>query len=342
MFSKLSVVVLAVAVSTGFAANQCRSGTVVNGKTNPQPYAFPHNWDETQPAPELAANQSCNWVVTIPTGYYARVVISGVINGKTGSIKTADCNGLVLINKEENKEPYFFPFPKFNVIVDNVEPSTFAFKIVFLPLPTELDYSVEVGRDPQIINMTKDVYVVQTGEETSLIAFPADPAHQNTLRSALIFKGENFFGPYLTNLEQIWQNRNQFISENDGLYIVNVEASNVSDQLLLQYSKYTRDINPYRQLVCSPNETPCTKILNGGSGRSGVVYVGNQKQTLTAITIDVTSTLDVYYGGLTNSSHHGTYSGATIQSNLPMTFVGNGITQYIVSNGNAQLSFQLN
>ena len=90
------------------------------------------------------------------------------------------------------------------------------------------------------------------------------------------------------------------------IYVVNVQARNVMDQLLVQeagcksvcvsgclhhHFSDTKGITAYEGLNCSPSST-CRKPLQPGNPKSGLVNIGNQTQTLTAITMDKVGHLD--------------------------------------------------
>ncbi|CAL2028834.1 unnamed protein product [Caenorhabditis brenneri] len=91
--------------------------------------------------------------------------------------------------------------------------------------------------------------------------------------------------------------------------------------------------------ILCPTSSTCRKPLQPGNPKSGLVYIGNQTQTLAAIAMDKTSSLSVYYGGSSNFGFYRTYTGSTIQSLLPLTSAP-GITQYIISGGRTSFTFQ--
>ncbi|EGT52948.1 hypothetical protein CAEBREN_24672 [Caenorhabditis brenneri] len=341
MASKLLFLVpLFVVFSTGFSANTCRIGTVVNRQVNNQTYSFPTHWNESHSAPHLAADQSCSWVITVPQGYYVKLIMSGRINDSVGHFQTVDGNGNIVMTQHEIKEPYYFPSPKFTLIVNNEAPATFAFEVIWAPFPTAIAYDAGIGSHAHIVNITQDIFAAEFSCEIScsLLAFPADVKHHYTLRSVLIFSGNDFNGKYLTNLFQVYNTRTQMITPNTVIYIVNLEASGVLDQLLVQSAQYTQDLDPYKELSCDKTGS-CSKFLGGGTGKSGLVYVGNQNQTLTSISMDQTATLSVYYGSQAPFFFYQTYNGSSIQSMLPLTFEGGYMTNYIVSSGKSTLTF---
>uniref|UniRef100_A0A1I7TUR3 CUB_2 domain-containing protein n=1 Tax=Caenorhabditis tropicalis TaxID=1561998 RepID=A0A1I7TUR3_9PELO len=340
MFSPL-IFLLLLALPLAISAGKCRIGTVVNRPFTNQPYSFPTNWNESHSAPHLDADQSCSWVVTIPQGFYVKLVIAGRINDSVGHFQMVDGNGNVVMSQHENKEPYYFPSPKFTLIVNNEAPATFGFKVQWAPFPIINEYEAGIAMLAHIVNITENVFGAEfSAPGASLMAFPANTSHSHTLRSAMVFQGKDANGTYLTNLFNIYNTHTQYIAPNALIYIVNVEAQGVKDKLLVQSSQYTNDLNPYHQLFCAPGAT-CSKTLNGGNSKSGLVYIEDQDQTLNAITMDVTATLSIYYGSQTDFFFLGSYTGATIQSNLPLTFSGGYMTQYIISHGKAELTLQM-
>ncbi|EGT52983.1 hypothetical protein CAEBREN_20316 [Caenorhabditis brenneri] len=342
MYSKLTFVLLATVFATCLGAYTCRTGTVVNRPVNNQPYTFPINWDDNQTAPALAAGQDCSWVVTIPQGYYAKLIISGDLTDSVGYIQMVDTNGNVQKTKHENKNPYFFPSPKFTLIVDNQAAATFAFKVVWAPFPVGTSFEALVDLYAKVVDVTKEVFAgkLDCSNSCSMFSFPVDTISFFNLRSVLVFSGLGYNGTYLTSLYQMYKNPMQWIGPPTILYIVNLQASGADDKLLVQSSAFTSDIKLYEELNCIPSST-CTIPLNNGPGKSGLVYAGNQNQTLTDIFMDKTATLTVYYGSQTHFALYKTYQGSTIQKMLPLTFKGGFMTNYIISAGKSIFTFSL-
>lgn len=72
----------------------CKVGKAINKPViNGTPVFWPASWNETQPAPQLEKGQSCSWIVTIPRGYYAKLIISGKTTGNDSVIQTVDSAG---------------------------------------------------------------------------------------------------------------------------------------------------------------------------------------------------------------------------------------------------------
>uniref|UniRef100_A0A1I7TUR2 CUB_2 domain-containing protein n=1 Tax=Caenorhabditis tropicalis TaxID=1561998 RepID=A0A1I7TUR2_9PELO len=339
------IFLLLLALPLAISAGKCRIGTVVNRPFTNQPYSFPTNWNESHSAPHLDADQSCSWVVTIPQGFYVKLVIAGRINDSVGHFQMVDGNGNVVMSQHENKEPYYFPSPKFTLIVNNEAPATLGFKVMWAPYPQTTSVIAGIGGTAHVINITKDVFASEFGSSSgiSLLPFPAEQGRNHyTLRSALVFQGFNTNGTYLTNLFNIYNTHQQAIYPSSAaIYVINVEPRGVLDELVVQSAEYTRDLNPYSELLCAPGTT-CTRTLKGTSNsKSGLVHVGRGNQTLTAITMDTTATLSIYYGSQWAFFYDSTYNGSTIQSQLPLTFWGSYMTQYIISSGEAKFTFQI-
>ncbi|CAL2046595.1 unnamed protein product [Caenorhabditis brenneri] len=335
---------LAIGFFTAFSApttHVCKTGNIVNRNSN-QTYSFPSNWNEYQSAPHLAPDQSCSWVVTVPMGYYAKLIIDGRINDTMGHFQMIDANGNVVETQHENKEPYYFPSPKFTLIVNNEAPAKFGFKVIWAQYPNLPSVIAGIGGNPHLLNITESVRSSAFGSSShiSLLAFPADPKNTFSLRSVLIFSGIDTNSSYINNLYELHKKQHQWISPGDGCFVINVEARGVLDKLLVQESSYTENLKPYNELNCKANST-CSKKLNGEPGRkSAFVSIDKQTHTLLDVRMDPNATLTIYYGGITGFGFDQSYDGSTIQSQLPLDFYG-GITQYVISSGPSYFTFHL-
>ncbi|KAF1758007.1 hypothetical protein GCK72_014465 [Caenorhabditis remanei] len=342
MNSFSALVTIALLISTvSSAGNVCKTGNVLNRPVNDQPVYWPATWRENQSAPALEAEQSCSWIVTVPSGYYAKLIISGKMNDNISHFQTIDSAGNFVQTTHEGEQPYYFPSPKFTLAMSNEKAATFGFKIVWGKYPSGLKYDMGVSRSPVVVNITKDIFAAEYSGTSgiSLFAFPANPKNYFSLRSTLVFEGKDFNGRYISNLYSLYQSRKQFLSS--GLvYIVNLEASNVLDQLLIQDSAYTNNLQQYSELDCPINST-CSVTINGGDKASALVTVGEKHQVLLDLVMQVSAWVTVYYGSINNFGYYKSYAGESILSNLPMTF-DSEVVHYVISHGKASFTFQMN
>lgn len=325
----------------GVQANgACQNENYIN-RTSTDEYYFPADWNENESPPGQAAGQGCSWNINIPQGYYVKLIINGHLYDNHSNFEIYDYYGNVeFFKNNDGTKPYFLVGPKFLLSIENESAASYGFKVEWLKFPQGIDYNAGIGGVPQVINITKDVLTAEFSAVTgiSLLAFPADLNNIDTLRSTLVFEGRDYNGKFVGSLYHLYLKSNQYLSSGQMIYVVNVQARYVMDQLLIQEAGYTKGITAYEGLNCPPSST-CRKPLQPGNPKSGFVYIGNQTQTLTAITMDKTSALSVYYGGITNAGFYKTYTGSTIQSLLPLTF-SPGITQYIISGGRTSFTFQ--
>uniref|UniRef100_A0A8R1IFS0 CUB_2 domain-containing protein n=1 Tax=Caenorhabditis japonica TaxID=281687 RepID=A0A8R1IFS0_CAEJA len=129
-----TIVILVTLLAFACAANVCKQGNIVNMPGNSKPYYFPSSWNENHTAPELQKHQSCSWTVTVPQGYYAKLIIDGKTQDTDSSFQTIDAAGNLIQSRHEKKEPYYFPPAKFTIAVTNgANPATLGFKIVWTP-----------------------------------------------------------------------------------------------------------------------------------------------------------------------------------------------------------------
>ncbi|EGT52933.1 hypothetical protein CAEBREN_09754 [Caenorhabditis brenneri] len=326
-------------------------------KIDPNPYYYPSTWMESQPAPMLDNNQTCDIVFQVPPGYYAKVIISSAIQDNAshfGVVDTANKYYLFVLFFEnpyigwsldyrinhETQDPWYFSNGQVVIIVNTVSPAAFGLKVTWQQYPSGTPIRSGVGITPLVLNATKDVYSAEFSAVTglSLTAFPVEPKNYLSLRSTLISEGDSFNGKFVNSLYGLFYSQKQYFSKSTSIYIVNVAASGVADHLLLQESAFVRNIKPYEGLNCPPSST-CTKQLSGGKTSSGLVYVGSQTQTILDIFIDWDATLSVYFGSPTDTNLYNTYNGTTIRSLLPLKYYS-GVTQYIVSSGNSMMTFK--
>ncbi|EGT37171.1 hypothetical protein CAEBREN_02302 [Caenorhabditis brenneri] len=339
MFKLLFISAFALCASLASAAGNVCTPTTVYRPSNSDAYYWPATWKEQQAAPALGGNQTCGWAVIVPKGYYAKLIMSGRMGDNTSHIQTIDAGANSIISTHENKEPYFFPSETFTVYVYADSDATFAMKIVWAKLPTKMDYSMGIGKNPKLVNITSDIFAAEYSSTTglSLLAFPADKKRIASLRSTFVYEGKDSNGNYVSNLYLLYKSKKQWISSGSVIYVVNVEARNVEDKLLVQESGYTKDIAEYVEFSCQANST-CTGYLDAGNKTSALVSVDNTSQTLMYVTLNVNSYLTVYYGSPNDAGKYLTISGSTIQSNLPMTF-GAPVVQYVVTGGKASFTF---
>ncbi|CAB05130.1 CUB-like domain-containing protein [Caenorhabditis elegans] len=342
MFS-LTVFLATVAITISAAQNTCNTQSTINRPVNGQPVYWPATWRENQTAPALAEDQSCSWIVTIPEGYYARLIINGKMGDPYSHFLTIDSAGNLITSSHETMQPYFFPPSKFTLSLSNDEVAAFAFKIEWSPFNIPTSYDAGIGMQPHVLNITKDRFAAEfNSDAVSLLVSPVDPKNYYSLRSTLVFEGQDFNGFYRTNLYLLYRSRQQWISSKQTIYVINLEASNKLDTLLIQDAQYTRDYADYVQLNCG-GSTTCIATVDGGNKKSAIasVLVSQNNETLVDIRMDPSATMKVYYGSETAFAFDSTYNGSTINSLLPLTFYGSYVTQYVISNGKATLTFNI-
>nr|pir hypothetical protein F55G11.3 - Caenorhabditis elegans [Caenorhabditis elegans] len=235
MFKRL-LTCLAVVAAVSAAGNVCKVGKAINKPViNGTPVFWPASWNETQPAPQLEKGQSCSWIVTIPRGYYAKLIISGKTTGNDSVIQTVDSAGNRIQTTQENMEPYYFPASKFTIAVTNKGFATLAFKVVWWPLPPS-KYVHLVGPTGQVVNVTETIFAMQYEGPggLTLLTFPGDLKNYYSLRSALVFEGNNLdTANYVSNLYLLYQKKVQWSTSQEILAgideIVELHPQSMSD-----------------------------------------------------------------------------------------------------------------
>ncbi|CAB05218.1 CUB-like domain-containing protein [Caenorhabditis elegans] len=335
------LVCLAFAVVVSAAGNVCKTGKAINKPViDGTPVYWPASWTETQPAPQLEKGQSCSWIVTIPHGYYAKLIISGKTTDKDSRFQTVDAAGNLIQTTQENMEPYYFPASKFTIAVTNEGSATFAFKVVWWPLPSSQFVGL-VGTTGLVVNATETVsamgFYIPGG--LTLLSFPEDLKNYISLRSTLIFEGKNMDSAnYIASLYQLYQKKVQWRTIQQNINIVNLEASRSNNKVLLQGSQYLTGIDEIVELHPQPNSI-YNGTLNGGTKMSSLVAVSDLKLQMIDAQMEDASTVTVYYGSPDVFTLDKTYTKGQLVKALPLTFNGHFV-QFVVSKGKAVFTFK--
>ncbi|KAF1758903.1 hypothetical protein GCK72_015363 [Caenorhabditis remanei] len=341
MFFRLFLFLSVASVSLA-AGNVCKTSNVVNRLVNSKPYYWPATWNETQTAPALEMGQTCSWTVTIPQGYYAKLVINGQTQDSTSIFQTIDTAGNLMRTSQEGMQPYYFPPSKFSVTVSNQAAATFAFRIEWKLLPTNPTLYTEISAIAKVINATNKEYYIgcESNSGVSLLPFPENINNYYSLRSTLIFEGGRIQrGNYIGNLFLIYQSGNQYITSSgfDSVVIVNLEASNQTNLLLIQESRYVENLH-YVELVPVLN-SQYKATLNSQVKTSALVSTSSIKQTLIDIQMDDNANITVAYGTPDPMVFDKTYTGVEFRKLLPIMY-DTPVLTFVLDSGVAVFTFQ--
>ncbi|CAO4378377.1 unnamed protein product [Caenorhabditis nigoni] len=337
------LVSLAVLSAVSAAGTTCKTGNVVNRLVSGRPYYFPATWNETMPAPELAKEQTCSWTVTIPQGYYARLIIDGTVRDKDSRFQIIDSVGNFIQTTHEEMDPYFFPPTKFTLAVSNEGVATFGFQIQWIAHNnTEMDFAF-VGSLDHDLNVTSSVFCEGLGgaEGISLLAFPQNRKHPYSLRSTLVYEAapNQQIGNFINNLYEMYLTKKQWISNVPSIVICNLEVSNNTDFLVVQSSVHTKNLN-YVELVTVPG-TKYNATVNSEKKTSALISASYYNQTMTDIQMDATSVISQYYGTPSGFTFDRNYTATEMKSALPMEYPGGAYTvQWVLNSGKAVFTFQ--
>ncbi|PIC34935.1 hypothetical protein B9Z55_014445 [Caenorhabditis nigoni] len=324
------------------SGNVCTISTgEINKPANSQPYYWPSTWNENKTAPALQGSQKCTWNVNVPDGYYAKLIVSGKTGDADSEFQFADSAGRVLITKTEGLQPYYFPPSMFIVYLNVINPATFAFKITWMKLPTKVTKASAISSTPQLINATNNAYYIGYSAVTgvSLVPFPQTTKDFYSLRSSLVFDGENLNTNYAASLFMIYQNELQWISNSQHIYVVNVEASTHRDMLLVQEGGYTRDLH-YVELNPVLN-SKYTANVDSTEKQTTLLSATYIPQTLTDVQIlDSTAVVAIIKGTPTPNNRGTEYTQAELKKILPMSMSAGVVYQFILSSGKAVFSFK--
>ncbi|CAB03526.1 CUB-like domain-containing protein [Caenorhabditis elegans] len=337
----ISKVILYLAVLYLVFSLECKTGNVINKPLDDSPVIWPATWDPRVAAPQLDKGQTCSWTVTIPDGFYAKLVISAKAMDRDTYFQTIDSAGNMAKTAVEKKEPYYFVKPKFTIAVSNNAPTSFGFQINWLPFPTTVSEYSDVTERATVLNATETTFTKSIFDSVglSLLSFPQDPTNYFSLRSSLVFEGSSFNqGKYVGNLFQMYQTKKQWFSKTGSIIVVNLAASGNSDKLLIQKSIYVQDISQFVELYPEIN-TSYTETINGGNLKSSLVSVSGANFKLTKVVMNDGATLSVYYGSPTDMTLVKTYTGLEINKAVPLNFQGD-VLQFVVSSGQADFTFK--
>ncbi|CAO4378376.1 unnamed protein product [Caenorhabditis nigoni] len=338
----LKLLVSLVLLSTVSAdGTTCRTGNVVNRRVNGDAYYFPATWNETLPAPKLAKEQSCSWTITIPSGYYVKVIIDGKTTDEDSRFQMIDSVGHFIQTTHEKKNPYFFPPTKLTLAVSNYAEATFGFRIEWAQLPAGPFKIHGIGEVANLVNATNSIYNEFYGstEGISLLVFPEDRRNYYSLRSTLVFESASTgLGNYIDNLYEMYRTGNQFLSQSTGIVLVNVEDSGKTDLLLVQSEQYTKNFT-YVELVTVANST-YNATVNSHHELSVLVSATHINQTMINVEIGDTDIVTQYVGTPTPFWFDKNYTGAELKAALPIFYPDYGIIQWVLHSGRAVFTFQ--
>lgn len=334
------LVFLATVSLVSSAGNVCTSSSGVVDKPANSKYYWPSTWNENKTAPALEGSQRCSWYVNIPDGYYAKLIVSGKTKDSTSEFQIVDSVGRAVQTTQETMQPYYFAPSSFLVYVNTVDPATFAFKVQWLPLPTKAGKINGISSTPTVINATNaqfyQGYSAVTG--ISLVPFPQNAKDYSSLRSTLVFDGDDLNKNYAASLFIIYQNELQWVSNNNHIFVVNLEAGTNRDLLLIQEAGYVRDMN-YVELHPVLN-SKYTATVDSTQKQTTLVSATYISQTLTDVSLDTTGAVVAIIKGTPTPNNRGTeYTQAQLKKLLPITYPA-GVYQFIVSSGKATFTFK--
>ncbi|CBL43445.1 CUB-like domain-containing protein [Caenorhabditis elegans] len=291
--------------------------------------------------PKLDKGQTCSWTVTVPDGFYAKLVISAKAMDRDTYFQTIDSAGNLAKTGNEKMKPYYFVGPKFTIALSSNAPAAFGFKIIWLPFPNiDIGYS-GVTEAAEVLNATGIIYKqsIYSRGGIHLLPFPQDPTNYFSLRSALVFEGGSFPGcNYVGNLYQMYRSKKPYSFSSEGSIVVfNLAASGNSDKLLIQDTEYVQDIAQFVELY-PEIKTSYTETINGGKLKSSLVSVSGANFKLTKVKMDDEATMAVYYGSPTVGTIVKNYTALEINKAVPLNFQGE-VLQFVVSSGKADFTF---
>ncbi|CAO4360109.1 unnamed protein product [Caenorhabditis nigoni] len=217
--------------------------------------------------------------------------------------------------------------------------------------PTFLNVSASDSQ-PSMVNVSYVNCRVAAETRVSVITMPLDDNwlardQADNLRSVLIFDGPNENSTCLGTAYQLWNSNRQFVSTGKTLTIAQLQPlPYVSrSQMLIQDYENTKDIGQYRG-VGSLGDGPIVMDASKQAAAFSTHFFAYDQRGYAddcLINITGTGTLDVYYGGKTESKSNliASYSESSNGVNLPQKIRG-VVRTYVLTGGIATVQIELN
>ncbi|PIC52371.1 hypothetical protein B9Z55_000251 [Caenorhabditis nigoni] len=212
--------------------------------------------------------------------------------------------------------------------------------------PTFLNVSASDAQ-PSIVDASYVNCLVTAETRASAILIPLnsnwDRADQiKNLRSILIFDGPDGNSTCLGSANQLLNSNRQFVSTGKTLTIVKLRLGGPTyeSHLLIQDFENTKEIGEYRGVGGPNTRSIVMDASKQASAFSTYSYIGSSSECL--LNIKGTGTLEVYYGGRTESKSNliASYSESSNGINLPQTIRG-VVRTYVLTGGIATVQIDL-
>ncbi|PIC52449.1 hypothetical protein B9Z55_000255 [Caenorhabditis nigoni] len=300
---------------------------------------------------------NCVYQINVPPGWSSHLVVTVFSSSNTTSapiVQIIDFN-----QKVENYtsyrwfQKYYFIAPGGKIKLSTQSANvTFQFSVqwyssITVYQPTFLNVSASDSQ-PSMVNVSYVNCRVTAETRVSVITMPLDDNwltrdQADNLRSVLIFDGPNENSTCLGTAYQLWNSNRQFVSTGKTLTIVQLQPlPYVSrSQMLIQDFENTKEIGQYRGVGSLGDRPIVMDASKQAAAFSTYSDAGSSSDCLLNIT--GTGTLNVYYGGKTDSKSNliASYSASSNSLNLPQKIRG-VVRTYVLTGGIATVQIELN
>ncbi|PIC52416.1 hypothetical protein B9Z55_000253 [Caenorhabditis nigoni] len=280
---------------------------------------------------------NCVYQINVPQGWSSYVVVTAIPSSNlTNSpiLQVIDFNQNVESFQYVRFEKFYFIAPggriKLSTQTTNV---TFLFSVQWYSnltvyQPTFLNVSAS-DTQPVTVDLSTVNCHVTAETRASAVTIPLDSIYtiedqRSTLRSIFIFDGPNENTTCLGSAYQLFNSNRQFVSTGKTLTVVQLQPSTYysSSILLIQDFENTKEIGQYRG-VGSLGDLPIVMDASKQSSAFSTYSFGGLSSDC-LVNITGTGTLDVYYGGKTESKSNliASYSESSNGLNLPQKIRG--------------------
>lgn len=324
---------------------KCAPTQTINPPTNINTtWAYPTNWNNTNSAPQYAANQNCIWIVNVPKGLYAMLQVKSNYNN-TSVLTVTDSTGYVDTIQVANNEPYFLLDPSFKVELQANQGGFMGMTVLWFQVNTNIypsTYKVHQSSSPiplfggDFDNST----VVQADTQVSVLAFPPSTTLLDLtpfMRLTQVYDGDSVNAKHVGNLYQIMNSGKNFVSSGKSLTLFSLfPGMNLQNLVIFQDFADVKQYKSYQGIYCIvPNI--CETSMNATEGTAAAIRFWPTFY-VTSIGLQDNNKLSVYNGYVGSARQLADYTKNTSKTDLPQKFSGK-FTVFVLDQGIATIRY---
>ncbi|CAI2351506.1 unnamed protein product [Caenorhabditis sp. 36 PRJEB53466] len=299
-----------------------------------QPVYWPSIWNDSMSPIPFAAQQNCEWDVSVPEGFFATVNFYRDAPTQIGiwiEFANGDSEG---IDNNDNL-PFIFTAPRFGIhLGKSSQQGLFSFKVSWSKYPDFTKNKIELlkGDTPVAHSPIQGLTVFTAETVVSLVAFSLkNNSYSSLLRQSAVFDGDSTDAKSLGSLNRIMLTREAKVSSGKALSVYTFGLDQLFDYVLYMAQDHSDcpDLIYYRGLNCY-SDTQCPFTLTSYSGSSAIATVDNRPEYVKSIRVfPEGATLKIYEGVINNETLISTLTKDNYQNMLPLLVNGN-VKQYLL------------